>query len=443
LPKAGSFGRWSRARAAVSALVALLPGLADAADYRLGPQDRIKLVVVEWRLSRAEAYNWSALNGEFTVSTAGTLTLPLVGAVKAEGQTVEQLSDLVSEQLQKRMGLVDKPSASIDVVKFRPFYVTGDVATPGEYPFRPGLTVLKALSIGGGLYRPLGTSAASLERDATLARGDLRMYAAERLSLQAKRARLEAEIGGKPGIDFPAPLLRSTAPEAQDAIREERLIFEARRSSVQSKIASLQNARDLLEKEIAALVEKDGNIGRQLQLAIAERDGVKALMNKGLALSSRQVTTEQNVAQMESARIDAGIARVRAEQDRAKVDRDITDLQTQRRAEILLELRLTEGKLSEASERLATSERLAFAAEVSAPDREAEDERARTAAPRLTIVRNGPDGSREIDASYASPVEPGDVVQVRRDRPTAGGGRPPMARQDPARGAPSPLASMP
>ena len=410
--------RRAAARGSALALAASLlvrPGAAPAAEYRLGPQDRLRLVVVEWRPSRAEAYAWTALNGEFTITAAGALVLPLVGAVKAEALTVEELGEAVADRLRTRMGLVDRPSASIEVTQFRPFYVTGDVANPGEFPYRPGLSVLKALSVAGGPYRPLGVTAAALERDATLARGDLRTLAAEQAGLRARRARLEAEVADKAEVEFPPALSGPRAgPDAADAVREERLIFEARRSTVRSKIVSLNQAKTLLEKEVAALVEKDANLGRQLGLAIAERENVKSLAGRGLVITSRQITTEQNVAQMESARLDVGIARVRAEQDRGRIDRDIIDLQTQRRAETLLELRQTEGRLAELRERLSTSERLAFGAEVSMPRRAAEEERERASAPKVLIVRGAPGGPAEIEATLATQVEPGDVVQVRR-----------------------------
>lgn len=407
--------------AAILGLPAATPSCA--AEYRLGPQDKLRVTVAEWRPSRGEAISWTPLNAEFTISSAGMLALPLIGTLKADLLTVEQLGESISEQLQAKLGLVGRPSTSVEIVRFRPFYITGDVANPGEFPYRPDLTVLKAVALAGGLYRPLGASAASFERDALLARGDLRVLLAEQMGLQAKKARLDAEASDGTGIVFPSALLDAQAGrDAADAVREERLIFEARRNALNAKVTSLNQAKILLENEITTLSEKDANLEKQLRLAIAERENVKALADKGLAVTSRQTSTEQNVAQMESTRLDVGLARVRAQQDRARIDRDIIALRDQRRAEILAELRQAEGRLSEIREKFTTGERLAFNAEVTAPEAEAETERRRRLPPSFSIVRTGPDGPREIEASFGVSVEPGDVVQVRRARSLIGRG---------------------
>ena len=45
------------------------------------------------------------------------------------------------------------PDATLQVVEYPPIFVAGAVATPGQYAFRPGMTVLQAVAIGGGQYR--------------------------------------------------------------------------------------------------------------------------------------------------------------------------------------------------------------------------------------------------------------------------------------------------
>ena len=39
---------------------------------------------------------------------------------------------------------------TVEVANFRPFYILGEVAKPGEYPFKGGLNVLSALALAGG-----------------------------------------------------------------------------------------------------------------------------------------------------------------------------------------------------------------------------------------------------------------------------------------------------
>jgi exopolysaccharide production protein ExoF len=202
--------------------------------------------------------------------------------------------------------------------------------------------------------------------------------------------------------------------EEATAVREEQLIFESRRNSVRSKTESLKQGRTLIDNEISALAAKDTSLARQLALALSERENVKSLVGRGLVVSNRQLSTEQNVAQMEAARLDIGVARLRAEQDKAKLDRDIMELQDQRRAEILLELRHTEGKLQESQERILTSGRLAFNAEVLAPSLENDSARRLARPPRMVVFRADRNGSFEIEASYATELAPGDIVQIMK-----------------------------
>lgn len=113
-----------------------------ASEYRLGTGDKVRVVV----------FNESSLSGEFQVDDSGTMSLPLIGAVKAGGLTTRDLEKLLTQKL--RGGFVRDPKVSVEVANFRPFYVIGEVEKPGEYPYRNGLSILAAGAIAGGFtYR--------------------------------------------------------------------------------------------------------------------------------------------------------------------------------------------------------------------------------------------------------------------------------------------------
>ena len=115
---------------------------AAASEYRLGTGDKVRVVV----------YNEASLSGEFQVDDSGTMSLPLIGAVKAGGLTTRDLEKLLTQKL--RGGYVRDPKVSVEVANFRPFYVIGEVEKPGEYPYRNGLSILAAGAIAGGFtYR--------------------------------------------------------------------------------------------------------------------------------------------------------------------------------------------------------------------------------------------------------------------------------------------------
>ena len=39
----------------------------------------------------------------------------------------------------------------MNILEYRPFFVNGEVGKPGGFPYQPGLTIRKAISLAGGL----------------------------------------------------------------------------------------------------------------------------------------------------------------------------------------------------------------------------------------------------------------------------------------------------
>jgi len=109
------------------------------AGYRLGPGDHVALIV----------FGVSELSApDLNVAADGTIALSLVGTVKAAGLTLNELSEAVRDRLKN--GYIHDPKVSMQIVSYRPFYVLGEVKTPGEYPYIPGMTVTKAVARAGG-----------------------------------------------------------------------------------------------------------------------------------------------------------------------------------------------------------------------------------------------------------------------------------------------------
>ncbi len=122
-----------------------LPPLPSAptAEYRLGPDDRIRIIT----------FGNEQLTGEFRVSASGDIALPLLGTVHAGGLTPRQLEDRVATLLAQSR-LFKSPSVSVEVVAYRPIFVLGEINRPGQYPYQPGMTVLTAVAVAGGFtYR--------------------------------------------------------------------------------------------------------------------------------------------------------------------------------------------------------------------------------------------------------------------------------------------------
>ncbi|WP_189621565.1 polysaccharide biosynthesis/export family protein [Novosphingobium colocasiae] len=110
--------------------------------YALGSGDRLRITV----------YGEDKLTGEYLVDGTGSIAFPLIGAIRARGSTITQLSEKIAAAL--RQGFLDDPSISIEVLNFRPFYILGEVNHAGEFPYVEGLTVYSAVAKAEGFtYR--------------------------------------------------------------------------------------------------------------------------------------------------------------------------------------------------------------------------------------------------------------------------------------------------
>lgn len=395
------------------------PAGAAPTAYHLGPQDRLQIKVYDWRTGTGEAHDWPALNGEFVVGASGTLSLPLLGEVSAYGRTPAEVADFIAEHLQSKVGLAQRPDASVEVIKYRPFYILGNVDKPGEYDYRPDLNVLQAVSTAGGLARLSDANLLGLERDALVNRGDLRTMDAERVGLLARQARLDAEINAAQTVTFPLDVSsRSADPSVQRSMREEQLLFDAHRSADKSLAEALAQSKELLTRQLASLAAKDASLGRQLDVTRKELAQISGLVSKGLAILPRQLEIEQSTAQFESSRLDIQLAILRAQQDLAKAESDRREIDTKRRSEALNEAADVRTKLADLSEKIETAQKLIYQTEVHAPAVVLQESERRPPVYRLTRVVDGKSETRTVGEN--DPVQPGDIIRVDVQRPHPG-----------------------
>lgn len=111
-------------------------------EYRLGPGDKVRVIT----------FGEESLTGEFFVGGSGNISLPLIGEVRAQGLSISEFQRAIQTELEQ--GYLKDPRVSVEVLNYRPFYILGEVETPGEYPYTNGLSVLNAVATAGGFtYR--------------------------------------------------------------------------------------------------------------------------------------------------------------------------------------------------------------------------------------------------------------------------------------------------
>lgn len=106
--------------------------------YTLDAGDKLRIVV----------FGQAGITGEYLVDANGQVTLPLVGSVPARGYTSKALAQMITERL--KQGYVREPHVTVSIASYRPFFILGEVKSPGQYPYVPNMTAENAVAIAGG-----------------------------------------------------------------------------------------------------------------------------------------------------------------------------------------------------------------------------------------------------------------------------------------------------
>jgi len=112
------------------------PSTAMAA-YRIGPLDVLKVTVFQEKDLSFD---------QIQVDASGNLAFPLIGTMRAAGETATQLSDHIAAELAKKYLVNPQVSVSVASSVSQNFTVEGDVKQPGVYAINGTSTLLSALA---------------------------------------------------------------------------------------------------------------------------------------------------------------------------------------------------------------------------------------------------------------------------------------------------------
>ncbi|HVF90214.1 MAG TPA: polysaccharide biosynthesis/export family protein, partial [Blastocatellia bacterium] len=123
--------------------------LASDEDYRLGVSDVIEVQVEDAK----------ELSGTFRISSNGTFLMPYLGRIKAGRKTPEEVGRLIADGLRGRY--LKEPVVRVLVTQYnsRSFFIQGAVRNPGVYQIEGRPSILKLITIAGGLADNHGSAA--------------------------------------------------------------------------------------------------------------------------------------------------------------------------------------------------------------------------------------------------------------------------------------------
>lgn len=408
--------RWIQILFTAVSVVLLAFGQAAAEDksYKLGPQDKLRLLIYEWRAPIDQVYEWTAMNGEFTIGASGMISLPLIGDIPAEGRTTNELAETIAKQMAEHVKLRSPPKVALEVSQYRPFFIVGAVAKPGAYPYQPGLTVLRALSIAGGLPRLADDGFLRLGREVISGRGTVQQLASKTKELLARKARLEAEQSQADQLTFPEQLSQLKGDtEIARILQQEENIFKARRIALSTQISTLNRLKDYLKNEVSSLEEQVKLKQGELSIVNQELGNIISLVKKGLTPSNRQFSMERLASEISSEKLRLETALLKAKQEISRTDVAIDEAKNNNAIEVASLLRATEAELEQTGVQYKTQEKLLYESEVIFPNlitarrrKSAEDE------PKYSIVRVVDGKSQQVEANEFADVMPGDTIKV-------------------------------
>lgn len=403
-------GRLRRVRllATCVAMSLVIPHIAAADEYRLGSQDKLTIRVAEWQTVEGTFRDWSAVNGEYTVGPSGTLSVPFAGELPASGKTTSEIAAAIGQALQRKLALSDKPEASVEMAQYRPFYISGEVQNPGQFPYVPELTVLKAISVAGGIRRNADFGP-QLGKDLVTAKGNFDISDDQRIRLLVKRARIDADMAGK--ASFEVPKEAEGDPRLPAIVADEMTILTSDQKALKLKLEALSDLKGVLQSEIESLQKKIVNQQQQVDLAQQQLTSIGPLAQKGLIANARLLDSRQSVADLQGKILDYETAILTAKQAISKATQDAIDAQNTLSSNLATDRQQTEADLNEAA--LKVNMQKGLMAQASDPSMRSASDTDQQPSLLYALVRVVDGKSSEISAKEDTPVLPGDVIKVK------------------------------
>jgi polysaccharide export outer membrane protein len=396
----------------------LCSNMPARAEYRVHVGDVIEIAVAKL----------PELKQRVSVQMDGTISYPLLGTISvadlspAEVQAKVQAM-LVTKVFRQRTSDGRENSVAIDpdevtatIVEYRPLYVNGDIARPGELVYRPLMTVRQAIALSGGYDVTRLRMNNPILETADL-RGEYESLWTEYAKEQAHVWRLKEELGQDTTLDqrslLDVPIARSTALAIVNVEAE---TLKTRKVDVQAERTFLQRGIAQADAELQILSEQQKTEDEGAKADVEDFERTKEFFNRG-TLSIARVTDARRAMLLSSTRkLQTTAQLMQIKRQRDDLFRQIERLDGQRRSDLLHELQDATLALNKVRFKLqSTGEKLQYTTLA-----RSQLVRGSGNKPTITIVRNGTKGVEHLTANEDFELQPGDVVEVAlRDDPGA------------------------
>lgn len=384
--------------------IALIP-TAALADYKLQPGDTLEVSVP----------GIPDFRQRLLIGVDGEVNLALVGTVQVSGLSIQQAQDIIAGSLtskQYRQGtadgreithLIQADQVFVSLAEYRPIYVYGDVARPGEYIFRPGMTVRQAVAVAGG-YSAAQVRIANPLMEAADFRSEYKALWAQFATEQARIWRLRTELGEEVEHVENVPVPEALAERLKQTATAH---IEARLSDSEKDKELLRRAVEEINLQLGLLSEKKKKDEEGSKADTDDYESVRMLLQKGLAPTTRLSEARRAVLMSSTQLLDTIVQASNIERQRGEYVRQLNKIDSERRIAALGELQVAYMNLAQISARLeGTAQKLALTGQAQSTLLIA------AGRPEITVHREREQGAETLPGSEDLGLAPGDVVEV-------------------------------
>lgn len=277
-------------------------------------------------------HGYPELSGEYRINPDNTIAIAGLRRVPLDAISLADLEVFLTDRLSTTMRR--DVLVSVEVSRFRPYFVTGQVATPGAVEWRPGLTLIQAISLAGGISRQAVRGEESPERALVHEQNRAQLRFAN-----AQLARVKAEKSGQSAVDT-AALVEGmgdlSTPEATQSFRtfldRQNQLLAEQRDIMRGRVTRLEREREIAAREFETARQQEQEIAKTVDMSKELADSLTRLKDGGLITMPRYLGQQRDLIET---RVRYGESRAQVERARGRVaslTREIETVQQERRA---------------------------------------------------------------------------------------------------------------
>jgi protein involved in polysaccharide export with SLBB domain len=353
-------------------------------------------------------YQRMDLSGEYAVEQDGAISIPLLGRFQVEGRALDDTRADLALSFTDVIGRT--ADVSVTIIDRSPIYVVGPLKNPGAYKYVPGMIVLHAIALAGGLDRNQENLSGIIEGVREMER--LRSKADQVKRLLALRTRLEAQRDGVTTLPMPVQLSELAGEQgALTFLATESAVLRAEQAKRQQQENEIAAKVAAARMEVEALKRKLEQVDVQKDMRIERLNNMQKLKDRYIVTAHDVVMLRTELSDIEARRQDHLVAVVQAEARLAEAEETRARLRSENAANLTKDIVAVDQEIAAAQEAMSLAGTLAtilYSSNGHAPH-----------AQTYEIVRQSKDGTTTLQAADTSSLMPGDVLKVNIHSATA------------------------